>query len=88
MLTNPETYILGPSLTRSLDEEWYELSRMKRLKKRYGKLGSIEVRVFRTGYGKEGGDTEAKPDGFISRDGIELPEETVKAGRKTTLGTW
>lgn len=60
---------------------------MKNLKKRYGKLGSIEVCVFRTGYGKQGGDTEAKPDGFISQEGIEVPEATVKAGKKTSHGT-
>jgi hypothetical protein len=46
-------------------------------------VGTIEVWVYRTGYGKRGGDDTGTDEGFMDSDGEEVAEAALKGMAKS-----
>jgi hypothetical protein len=70
-------------LTGLVDDQTLKMSKMSRIAQRMRKVGMIEIRVYRCNYGKPGGDTEARPEGFLDPTGTEVPEKTLKGTPKS-----
>lgn len=52
---------------------------IKRYKQRMQKVGLIEVKVYREGYGKKGGGFETSPENFLKpQDTKKVPERALK----------
>jgi hypothetical protein len=59
---------------------------MNRETQRMLKVGMIEIRVYRTTFGRPGGPTEASTEGFLDIEGTEVPEKALK-GKAKSHGT-
>ncbi|PQE10069.1 hypothetical protein CJF31_00003986 [Rutstroemia sp. NJR-2017a BVV2] len=60
---------------------------IQRISESLSKVGTIEIKVYRTRYGRKGGDIENSRDGFLDEDGIEVPEKAVKGPEAKSHGT-
>ncbi|PQE08560.1 hypothetical protein CJF30_00005411 [Rutstroemia sp. NJR-2017a BBW] len=60
---------------------------IQRISESLSKVGTIEIKVYRTRYGRKGGDIKNSRDGFLDEDGIEVPEKALKGPEAKSHGT-
>ncbi|KAM3070964.1 hypothetical protein ACMFMG_009872 [Clarireedia jacksonii] len=60
---------------------------LQRLHDSLKKAGTIEIKVYRTGYGRKGGDVNNSRNGFLDEDGIVVPEKALKGPQAQSHGT-
>lgn len=51
------------------------------------KIGKIEIKVFRTMYGKKGGDVANSKKGFLDKKTRVVPEKALKGADAKSHGT-
>ncbi|ESZ92159.1 hypothetical protein SBOR_7454 [Sclerotinia borealis F-4128] len=69
------------------NEESLSSAEARRLKESMSKFGEIEIKVFRTTYGKKSGDVNNSKKGFMNDNSKEVPEKALKGPEAKSHGT-
>ncbi|KAF7953831.1 uncharacterized protein EAE97_001230 [Botrytis byssoidea] len=65
------------------NEESMSYTALQRVKESMAKIGKIEIKVYRTMYGKKGGDVKNSKKGFLTKNNREVPEKALKGEAKS-----
>ncbi|ATZ49819.1 hypothetical protein BCIN_05g02230 [Botrytis cinerea B05.10] len=65
------------------NEESMPYTALQRIRKSMAKIGKIEIKVYRTTYGKKGGDVKNSLKGFLTKNNREVPETALKGEAKS-----
>ncbi|KAF7910814.1 uncharacterized protein EAF01_002323 [Botrytis porri] len=65
------------------NEESMSYTAIQRIGESMAKIGKIEIKVYRTTYGKKGGDVKNSKKGFLTKKNREVPEKALKGEAKS-----
>lgn len=69
-------------MNQTPDSSTPEFNKVKRLAQRLLPVGTIEIKVYRESYGKQGGETPGTTIGFHNRNEV-IPEKALKGEAKS-----